>query len=103
MATERVTTRNDGLMTERIIERDGDGTTFVDRGGSGVAGVIIGIALLALVAFAAIFMLEARRNDAIRTNAVSSAAASLANSTAEAVRRANDPANDAAGTIEPPK
>ena len=46
------------------MERDGGGTTYVERGGSGVGGVIIGIAVLALVAIVAFFLLSANRNDA---------------------------------------
>ena len=61
MATERVTEHPDG-STDRVVERD-SGTTYVDRGGSGVGGVIIGIAVLALVAIVAFFMLSANRHD----------------------------------------
>jgi lipid-binding SYLF domain-containing protein len=75
MTTERVTTSPDGT-TERVIERD-SGTTYVDRGGSGVGGVIIGIAVLALVAIVAFFLLTQNRNDTLRTHAVTSAAHSV--------------------------
>ena len=43
MATERVTERSDGRTNERIVERE-EGTTYVDRGGSNIGGVILGIA-----------------------------------------------------------
>lgn len=77
MATERVTERSDGVMRERVIEREAGGsTTYVDRGGgSGVGGVIVGVAILALVAIVAFFLLQSSRNDAMRTNAVTSNAA----------------------------
>ena len=103
MATERVTTRSDGTTTERVIERNGGGTTYVDRGGSGVGGVIIGIAILALVAIAAFFMLNANRNDALRTDAVTSAASSVANSTSNAANSVSNAADNAAQAVNPNK
>ena len=38
MATERVTERSDGLTSERVVERDGGGTTYVDKGGGSGMG-----------------------------------------------------------------
>jgi len=70
-----VTERPDGT-SERVVERD-SGTTYVDRGGSGVGGVIIGIAVLALVAIVAFFLLTQSRNEQVRTSAVSGAASSV--------------------------
>jgi len=106
MATERVTTRNDGATTERVVERDGGGTTYVDRGGGmGIGSVIIGIAILALVAVIAFFLLNQNRNDAIRTNAVTSAASSIADSTAGAAKdvgnAATTAANNTADAVNP--
>lgn len=96
MATERV--------TERVVDRDGGNTTYVDKGGgSGVGGVIIGIAVLALVAIIAFFVLNANRNDAIRTDAVSSAASTVADSTATAARDVGNAASTAANSVEPQK
>jgi hypothetical protein len=96
MATERV--------TERVVDREGGNTTYVDRGGgSGVGGVIIGIAVLALVAIIAFFVLNANRNDAIRTDAVTSAASSVADSTATAAKSVGDAATTAADSVNPQK
>jgi len=95
MATERV--------TERVVDRDGGRTTYVDGGGSGVGGVIIGIAVLALVAIIAFFVLNANRNDAIRTDAVTSAASSVADSTATAAKSVGDAATTAANSVNPQK
>jgi hypothetical protein len=97
MATERV--------TERIVDRDGGRTTYVDAGGggSGMAGVIIGIAVLALVAIIAFFVVSAGRNDAIRTNAVTSAASSVADSTATAAKDVGNAATIAADSVNPQK
>jgi hypothetical protein len=87
MATERVTERSDG-STER---------TYVDRGGgSGVGGVIIGVAVLALVAIIAFFLLNQSRNDNMRTDAVTSAASTVADSTANAAKSVGDSAATAA-------
>ena len=84
MATERVTERSDGVTHERVIERDAGGTTYVERGGSGMGGVIIGIAVLALVAIVAFFLLQTSRNDALETQAVAGAASSVAESAGNA-------------------
>lgn len=100
MATERVTERSDGMTDERVVERDGGGTTYVDRGGSGVGGVIIGIAVLALVAIVAFFLLSANRQDAIQTEAVTSAASSVAESAegaAQSIGSATENVGSAAG------
>jgi hypothetical protein len=93
MATERVTEHPDGTR-ERVVERDTGGTTYVDRGGGGgVGGVIIGIAVLALVAIVAFFLLNANRQEAIQTDAVTSAASSVADSAAQAGGAVADAAN----------
>jgi len=97
MATERVTEHPDG-STDRVVERD-SGTTVVDRRGSGVGGVIIGIAVLALVAIVAFFLLSANRNDSLRTSAVTGAAHSVSGA-ADSVGHAAD---SAAGSVNPNK
>jgi predicted lipid-binding transport protein (Tim44 family) len=98
-----VTERTDGT-TERVVERDagtphadhggsGVGTTYVDGGGSGVGGVIIGIAVLALVAIVAFFLMTQNRNDSLRTSAVTGAASSVsraADNVGSAASRAAD-------------
>jgi len=94
MATERVT---------RVVERDPGGTTYVDdRRGAGLGAVIVGLAVLALVAIVAFFLLNANRNDAIRTNAVTSAASTVADSTAAAAKNVGDAAGAAANSVNPP-
>jgi hypothetical protein len=96
MPTERVTERPDGT-TERVVERD-SGTTYVDRGGSGVGGVIIGIAVLALVAIVAFFLLTQNRNEQLRTSAVTGAASSVG----RAADNVGAAANRAASSLAPP-
>lgn len=97
MATERVTETGDGVTRERVIERDvGGGATYVDKGGSGVGGVLIGIAVLVIVAIVAFFLLQSNRNDAMRTQAVTSAASSVADSASTAAGSVGEAANRAA-------
>jgi hypothetical protein len=100
MAIERTTEHADGTR-ETVVERD-SGTTYVDRGGSGVGGVIIGIAVLALVAIVAFFLLTQNRNDAIRTDAVTSAASSVADSANSAAQSVGNAADNVAGNVAPP-
>ena len=101
MATERVTERSDGLTSERVVERDGGGTTYVDKGGNGLGGIIIGIAVLAMVAIVAFFLLQSNRNDATRTEAVSSAASSVADSATTAADSVGTAADKAASAVTP--
>ena len=95
MATERVTEHADGSR-EHVVERD-SGPTFVERG-SGAGGVIVGIALLALVAIVAFFLLTQSRNDTARTDAVTGAATSVAHSADNAANRVGDAAQSAGDT-----
>jgi hypothetical protein len=79
--TERVT-------PEPVVERDSGGTTYVDRGGSGFRSVSIGIAILALAAATAVVLVNHNRNEALHTDAVTSASSSMADSAAPAVNPA---------------
>lgn len=101
MATERVTERTDGLTSERVVEREGGSTTYVDRGGSGIGGVMIGLAVLAMVAVVAFFLLQSNRNDAIRTDAVTSAASSVADSASTAATGVANAADNVAESVTP--
>ena len=101
MATERVTERSDGVTTERTVERDAGGTTYVERRGSGLGGVIIGIAVLALVAIVAFFLLQTSRNDTLETQAVTGAASSVAESVGSAADSVGNAANNAAEAVKP--
>ena len=55
-----------------------DGTSAVARPGFGVGGALIGLGLVALPAVLGFILLSAHRNAALRTDAVTSAASSLA-------------------------
>ena len=63
--------------------------------------MIIGIAVLALVAIVAFFLLNANRNDAMRTDAVTSAASTVADSTATAAKSVGDAATTTADSVTP--
>lgn len=102
MAIERVTERADGTR-ERVIEREG-GTTYVDAGGGGGLGaVVIGVAVLALVAIIAFFLIQSNHNDALRTTAVTSATSSVADSVSTAADNVGAAANRAADAVAPSK
>ncbi|WP_411286662.1 hypothetical protein [Phenylobacterium sp.] len=101
MDTERTTERTDGVTTERTVERGNvGGTTIVERRG-GMGGILIGIAVLALVAIVAFFLMNANKNDAMRTEAVSGAASSVAESAAGAAESVGNAASNAADAVTP--
>jgi uncharacterized membrane protein len=94
MATERTTERDDGVVTERIIERgaDGGGPTVIKAGGGGM-GFFLGLMALAIVALIAVFLVvESNRNS--RDAQVADAASSVASSAS----RAADSVGDAAAS-----
>ena len=97
MATERVTERDDGVTAERTIERqDTGGTTVVERRGGGGAGTILAIvALIALVAIVAYFLMNANRQEALQTDAVTDAAASVSESASSAAENVSEAAERA--------
>ena len=69
----------------------------MERGGSGIGGVIIGIAVLALVAIVAFFLLNQGHNDTLRTTAVTSAASSVSH----AADNVGSAATHAADSVNP--
>jgi hypothetical protein len=92
------------MATERVVEREAapaERVTYVEKGGSGMGAVIIGIALLALVAIVAFFLLQANRNDAIETQAVTSAASSVAESAGQAAGAVGEAAGQVAESVNP--
>jgi beta-lactam-binding protein with PASTA domain len=100
MATERVTERSDGVTTERVVETTPTAghTTVVERSGGSGAGLLIALAVIAFLALAAWFLMNANRNDAIQTDAVADAASSVAGS----VDTAADAVAGAAENVAPP-
>ena len=93
MATERVTERTDGVTAERTVvtKHGGADRVVVERSGGGagtVIAVIIGLALVAIVAW---FLLNMHQQNAIETDAVADAAGSVseaAENVGEAAQRA---------------
>ena len=81
MDDERVVERNDGVTTER--------TTVIERRRSG-AGVLLGILALAAVVLIACFLFAQNRNDTVRTEAVTGAASSVADSAEKAAASVGD-------------
>ena len=101
MTDERIIERTDGVNSERVVERNAPAsTTVVERrgGGSGVLWALIGIALVAIVAF---FLLNMNRQEAARTEAVSEAASSVAGSVESAAEGVSSAAQDAADSVSP--
>lgn len=91
MADERIVERTDGVTTERTVEH-GSGTTVIEKRGGG-AGVVIGIIALVAVALLAWFLFAQNRNDTVRTEAVSGAASSVADSVDKAADKVGDAAD----------
>lgn len=88
------------MASERVTERGGGNTTYVQKSG-GAGTVIIGIAVLALVAIVAFFLLSANRNDTLRTTAVTDAASSVAGSASNAASNVSGAAQQAADNVTP--
>lgn len=92
MADERVTERTDGVNHERVVERGGSSNpVIVERRGGGMGGVVALIIGLAVVALIAYFLLNMNRQEEVRTDAVSAAAESVGN----AAENVGDAARDA--------
>lgn len=102
MAVERVTERADGTV---VTERREDGPGYIEResaaGRSNLGGILIGFAVLAVVVVLAFFLMNANRNDSLRTEAVSDAASSVASSAAGAAESVGDAASRAADSVAP--
>ena len=90
---ERVIEHPDGT-TERISENTG--TTVIERdSGTGGAGILIGLAVLILVAVAAYFMLSSTHNSNVRTDAVTQAASKVGDAADKAGDAASKAVSDA--------
>ncbi|MCE3288705.1 MAG: hypothetical protein K0R83_717 [Caulobacter sp.] len=102
MAT-RTVERTDGVTTERETTRDGGSPVYVERsGGGGMGAVLIGIGVLALIAIVAFFLVNQQNSDALRTQAVTDAAANVSQSAADAASNVSGAANRAADAVTPP-
>jgi hypothetical protein len=89
---DRIVERTDGTTTERVTETpSAGGTTVVERRGSG-AGILIGLAVLILVVVGALYLINQNNREAIKTDAVTSAAGKVG----DAAKDVGDAAKDAA-------
>ena len=81
------------MADERVVERGAGGSNpvIVERRGGGMGGVIALIIGLAVVALIAYFLLNMNRQEEVRTDAVSAAAESVGN----AAENVGDAARDA--------
>ncbi|RYF90741.1 MAG: hypothetical protein EON95_16365 [Caulobacteraceae bacterium] len=100
---DRIIERTDGVVTEREVTRDAASPVYVERrsGGGGIGAVLIGIGVLALVAIVAFFLMSQNNNDALRTEAVTDAAANVSQSAAKAADGVSSAAQQAADNVAP--
>jgi hypothetical protein len=99
----RTVERTDGITAEREVTHDGGGSpVYVERsGGGGMGAVLIGIGVLALIAIVAFFLMSQNRNDALRTEAVTDAAANVSQSASKAADGVAGAADRAADAVAP--
>lgn len=103
---ERVVERTDGVTTEREVTRDGAAApVYIERsgGGGGMGGILIGIGVLALIAIVAFFLMSQNKNDALRTEAVTDAAANVSEAAGKAADGVSSAAQQAADNVAPEK
>ena len=74
---DRVVERTDGVTSERVTETSAaPTTTVIERRGNG-AGLLIGLAVLVLVVIGALYLINQNNREAVKTDAVTSAAKSV--------------------------
>ena len=98
MVEERITERDDGVTSERVVEHSESEphTTVVERRGGGAGWVIAIILIIAVVAGIYLFS-QSNQTDAIQADAVSGAADQVG----DAAQQVGDAAEDAADTVTP--
>ncbi len=95
MVDEKVTTRDDGVTTEQVVERnDKPDTVYVEKSGGG-SGLLIGILILIALAIGAWFLLAQNNSEVAKDNAMTEAATKVGDA-AENVGQAAQDAGDAA-------
>lgn len=102
---DRVVERTDGVTTEREVTRETASPVYVERsgGGGGIGAVLIGIGVIALIAIIAFFLMSQSNNDAIRTEAVTDAAANVSEAAGKAADGVAGAAQQAADNVAPEK
>lgn len=92
MVDERVTTRDDGVTTEQVVERT-DGkpdTVYVEKSGGG-GGLLIGLLILVALAIGAWFLFAQNNSEVAKDNAVAEAATQVG----DAAQNVGEAAQDA--------
>jgi hypothetical protein len=93
MATEHTTERTDGVTTERsTVVSDSGAATARSGGGMGLIATIIGLALVALLAW---FLINQNRQGEAQTEAVTGAAEQVGDAASGAANAVGDAAREA--------
>ena len=95
MVDEKVTTRTDGVVTERIVETHDNSSS---SGGGG--GLIVGILILAAIALGVFYLMSMNNEEAKQTEAISGAATNVSESVEKAAGEVSDAAKDASAAVE---
>lgn len=96
MVDERVTTTDDGVTSERVVERTDSrpDTVYVEKSGGG-GGLLVGLLILVALAIGAWFLLAQNNSEVAKDNAMTEAATKVGDA-AENVGQAAQDAGDAA-------
>ena len=98
MATERVVERTDGVTAERTTERSDPTVVTTERSDNGTGRLLITLAVIALLAVLAFFLLRPMINsEAHKDNAVAGAASAVEG----AAENVGDAAQSAADAVNP--
>jgi hypothetical protein len=74
---DRIVERTDGVNSERVTETpSAGGTTVIERRGGG-GGILIGLALIVAVVIGALYLINQNNREAVKTDAITSAAKSV--------------------------
>ena len=95
MVDERITTRDDGVVTEQVVERDANDRVYVEKSGGG-SGFIVGLLILVAIAIGAWFLLAQNDRENAETDAVVGAADQVGDSVSQAAEDVGDAAENAA-------
>lgn len=96
MVDEKVTTRTDGVVTERIVETHDNNPSSSGGGG----GLIVGILILAAIALGVFYLMSMNKEEAKQTEAISGAATNVSESVEKAAGEVSEAAKDASAAVE---
>ncbi len=97
MVDERVTTTDDGVTTERVVERTDSrpDTVYVEKSGGG-GGLLVGLLILIALAVGAWFLLAQNNSEVAKDNAVAEAASQVG----DAADNVGQAAQDAGAAVQ---